>query len=168
MGGFLPYKGLNKLIEGYLDSPCSLGSSFWIGGLSDKESTAQIEARIAADDRIEFSQGFIDDEHLELQVKAADWVVLPYSNCFNSGVAIYALSCGTRALVPDTPVMREMENLTQFPSFEYFSDNKFREVLDSIFRAGRIEDPTPNTSVLDPENFRRKVCRLPKFTVTEI
>jgi len=148
-GRILPYKGINNLIDAYLDSPFSMNSSLWIGGPSDEESTEQIASRISADCRIDFNPGFVDDSYLELQVKAADWVVLPYSGGLNSGVAVYALSCGTRAVVPDSPVMREMEGVTQSSSFKYFSTNNFKEVLDSVLRQGRLEEQTPDISLLD-------------------
>mgnify|MGYP001059577050 CR=1 FL=1 len=149
-GRILPYKGVNNLIDAYLESVEGNGTSLWIGGPSDEESTQQIVSRVSGDDSIEFSPGFVDDAYLELQVKAADWVVLPYSSGLNSGVAIYALSCGTRAIVPDSPVMREMEQVTRFPSFKYFSKDNFREVLDSVLSNGRMKDPTPDNSKLDP------------------
>ena len=149
-GRILPYKGVNQLIDAYLERSEVDGTSLWIGGPSDQESTQQISSKVSVDDSIEFSPGFVDDAHLELQVKAADWVVLPYSSGLNSGVAIYALSCGTRALVPDSPVMREMEHVTKFPSFKYFSKKDFREKLDSILSDGRMMDPAPDISKLDP------------------
>lgn len=150
-GRILPYKGVNKLISSYLESPYSIGSSLWIGGPSDEESTEEIGTIVSGEHSIEFSPGFVDDAHLELQVKAADWVVLPYLGGLNSGVAVYALSCGTSAVVPDSPVMREMEGVTKSTSFKYFSDSEFREVLDSVLKQGRVDDPAPDTTMLNSE-----------------
>lgn len=150
-GRILPYKGANQLVDSYLESSHTTSSSLWIGGPSDTESTKEIASKLSKGCQVEFSPGFVSDETLELQVKAADWVVLPYLGGLNSGVAIYALSCGTRAIVPDSSVMKEMAGVTQSDSFKYFSEGEFPEQLNSVLVQGRIESPVPNTTMLDSE-----------------
>ena len=97
--GFYPTRALTNLIDAYLESVRSCnGTSLWIGGPSDQESTQQIVIEgVRSTTVLNLAQASLTMRTLELQVKAADWVVLPYSSGLNSGVAIYALSCGTRA-----------------------------------------------------------------------
>lgn len=77
-----------------------------IAGKAKREVQAEIEA--INDERIIFRPGFVADEDLQIYHRAADLVVLPYSNILNSGSAILSLSFDTPVLVPRLGAMGEL------------------------------------------------------------
>ena len=62
---------------------------------------AEIERAAAGDPRIELRLAFVPDEALQVYLRAADLVVLPYEEILNSGAALLALSFDCPILVPD-------------------------------------------------------------------
>lgn len=133
-GHVKPYKGVERLIKAFVNAkvPAETGS-LWVGGNASDEMKEVLISLANGHSNITLELNYINDTDLEMQVKAADWVVLPYFSGLNSGVAVYSLSCGARALVPDTEVMHELDDLTGGGSFEYFTKDNFSDVLVSLF-----------------------------------
>ncbi|MBK1856510.1 hypothetical protein JO972_16190 [Verrucomicrobiaceae bacterium 5K15] len=133
-GYIKPYKGVDRLIETFLKLKISPESaSLWVGGNTSEGMKKTLIDLTCDSSNIQLQLEYVAEDELETQVKAADWVVLPYFSGLNSGAAVYALSCGSRAVVPDTSVMRELDKLTGGGSFKYFRQADFTKVLSSVF-----------------------------------
>jgi beta-1,4-mannosyltransferase len=100
-----PYKGLESLIESFHkleDSDLSLR----IVGKPTDGLRAMVEAAVLSDSRVSARFGFLPDPDFVAEVSSAEIVCLPYSDLFNSGILLVALSLDRPVLVPDTPSTR--------------------------------------------------------------
>lgn len=141
-GGIRPNKGLERLIASFREYD-NMNASLWIGGRCSPGVECAIYESIVDDHRIEFVSGFIDETDLEVQVKAADLVVLPYTSGLNSGVIFYALSCGAHVLVPDTEVFREVDRLIGGGRVSFFGQDQFTAEFKRILKSSRVIHPNP-------------------------
>ena len=64
------------------------------------EDAPQLEALAARDPRVRLELGFVADDRLQLFLKTADLIVLPYRQILNSGSALLALSFDRPLLAP--------------------------------------------------------------------
>ncbi|MHB9099789.1 MAG: glycosyltransferase, partial [Syntrophales bacterium] len=74
--------------------------------------------------------GFVDDEKLELYIKAADVVVLPYKKMLTSGAAITALSFGKVVISPNISSFPETLEGTQSIMYDANSLDSFAKALN--------------------------------------
>jgi glycosyltransferase involved in cell wall biosynthesis len=112
-GQIAPYKGLEFLVAAFdelvkSDSSCRLiivgrpkgPKSYW----NDiRETLARSDARRCIIQKIEF----VPDEETELYFKAADALVLPYVNIFQSGVLFLSYSFGLPVIAADVGSLKE-------------------------------------------------------------
>lgn len=97
------YKNVARLLEvvsSIADPELSLRV---IGKPGDLRIRAEIEAAIAKDSRTSGLLEYVGDPQLAAEVGAAEIVVLPYVEMYNSGAAILALSLNRPIVVPATP-----------------------------------------------------------------
>ena len=81
-----------------------------IAGKPDHESIAEEISRLAKNDpRIRLHLGFIQEDEIQLHLKSADLVVLPFLEILNSGTALLSLSFGCPILVPEKGSMGELQ-----------------------------------------------------------
>jgi glycosyltransferase involved in cell wall biosynthesis len=112
-GNIAPYKGLDYLVSAFTplakeDDRYYLvivgrpkqEKAYW-GQI--KESIRQGEVRHRIKERIEF----VPDEETEIYFKAADVLILPYTQVFQSGVLFLGYSFGLPAIVTDVGSLRE-------------------------------------------------------------
>lgn len=107
-GRIRPYKGLEYLLQAF-EQIASKDDAYrlLIAGESKKGSEnyfSEIQQRIEASpykDRILQKIEFIPDEDAEIYLKAADVMVLPYRDIFQSGVLFLSYSFGLPAIVAD-------------------------------------------------------------------
>lgn len=71
----------------------------------------ELHAAAGSDSRIRMVPGFVPDAELQRFLRAADLVVLPYRDIFNSGSAVLALSFDRPILVPRLGGMPELANV---------------------------------------------------------
>jgi len=101
---------------------------------------------------VQFEERFLDDGELCREVRAATLVVLPYVSVFNSGSAIYALSCDTPILASDIPLFRELQGLVDGEWVRLFEPPlTARELMAALAAARRLkaEGASPSLDVLD-------------------
>jgi glycosyltransferase involved in cell wall biosynthesis len=80
-----------------------------IAGKPDRESIEEEINRLAKNDpRIHLHLGFVQEDDIQLYLKAADLVVLPFVEILNSGSALLSLSFGCPILVPEKGSMGEL------------------------------------------------------------
>jgi D-inositol-3-phosphate glycosyltransferase len=112
-GRLRPYKGLEYLIQAFQLLPQNSQHRLIIAGESKKGSEGyfeKIQSMIGQDvaaGRILAKIEFIADDEAELYLKAADVLVLPYKEIFQSGVLFLAYSFGLPAIATDVGSFRE-------------------------------------------------------------
>ena len=113
-GRLRPYKGLEYLLSAFeLLSKAEPSYRLVIAGESKKGSEAYYESiqnRIASHpnrDRIISRVEFIPDQDAEVYLKAADVMVLPYIDIFQSGILFLSYSFGLPVVAADVGAFRE-------------------------------------------------------------
>jgi glycosyltransferase involved in cell wall biosynthesis len=115
-GRIQPYKGLEYLVEAFESlSAAEAGPQFRliIAGAPKKEHEAywlDLRHRIergALRDRVLLAIRYISDEETEVYFKAADALVLPYTDIYQSGVLSLGYSFGLPIIATDVGVFRE-------------------------------------------------------------
>jgi beta-1,4-mannosyltransferase len=103
------YKNVPRLIRAF--SAVDAGDAVLLvaGQVEWPETEESVRRAAVTDARVRLNLQFVADADLQLYLNAADVVVLPFSEVFNSGSALLALSFDRPVLVPDTPTMRELQ-----------------------------------------------------------
>jgi glycosyltransferase involved in cell wall biosynthesis len=123
-GKIRPYKGIEHLVEAFrLLSPIRTGNYRLILAGEPKKGSEeylheiqQFVAREFCPEQVILKIQFIPDEEMELYFKAADVLVLPYKEIFQSGVLFLAYSFGLPVIATDVGSFREdiVEGYTGF------------------------------------------------------
>jgi len=79
-----------------------------LAGAPDGESMEEINGLAKNDPRIRLHLSFVQEDDIQLYLKAADLVVLPFMEILNSGTAMLSLSFGCPILVPEKGSMGEL------------------------------------------------------------
>ncbi|HEX6740108.1 MAG TPA: glycosyltransferase [Vicinamibacteria bacterium] len=109
LGQVRPYKNVPHLIRTFraLAAPDAI---LVVAGLPvTPELAAEVRAAAAGDRRVRVHLGFVPDGEVQVYLRAADLVVLPYRQILNSGSAILALSFARPVLVPEQGAMAELQ-----------------------------------------------------------
>lgn len=145
-GTVSPYKGLENAIIAYKNAKkenSTLPFFKIIGKSNSLEYQNKIEQLIGDENSIIFENRYIEDSELEILVKKAKAVILPYEQITNSGSLIYALSCRTNVVIKKSLLTNELfdnfpELINVVKTFETSNDlitimeSKF-EINQSIF-----------------------------------
>ena len=113
-GNIAPYKGLDVLVQALPELRSRLGAFrvLVVGGIKKGERdyfehvNTMIE-QLKVSDLIDQKIGYLEEEHVELYLKAADVLVLPYKRIFQSGVLFLAYSFGLPVVATDAGSLRE-------------------------------------------------------------
>jgi glycosyltransferase involved in cell wall biosynthesis len=147
-GRIVPYKGLECLVDGFhclarRDANCQL----IIAGEPMKgfESYMQRIRRAIAEgegaDRIRCRLEYIPDNETEVYFKAADVVVVPYKNIFESGVIFLAYRFGLPVIASDVGSFREeLTNSGAGLLFEPGNSAALAANLDAFFKSELYKD----------------------------
>jgi glycosyltransferase involved in cell wall biosynthesis len=82
-----------------------------VGNPATDELRYSIQERALQDDRVQVHLRFVLDEEVQVFMRAADLVVLPFKEILNSSSALLAVSFGVPVLVPDRGTMPELVEL---------------------------------------------------------
>jgi glycosyltransferase involved in cell wall biosynthesis len=100
VGWVRPYKGVRELVEAFR-SVRSVDARLFIAGQPGSEAfRAEIATLAATDDRVVTRFGFVPDDELQVYLKAADVVALPYREIFTSGSVLLAMTFGRAVIAP--------------------------------------------------------------------
>lgn len=111
VGLIRPYKNVPGLITAFRELPDD-DVVLLVGGKPLKEAWGRkVESAAGGDPRVRLRLDFLPPEDLLHHLAAADLVVLPFLEMFNSSSALLALSFDRPILAPDTSTMRELRDL---------------------------------------------------------
>ena len=106
--GYKNVPGLIRAFRGIADSNAVLV----VAGRPLSEDLAdEVRAAAAGDDRIRLRLGFVDAGDVQALLRSADLVVLPYTEIFNSGSAVLAVTFACPVLVPGFGALAELGDL---------------------------------------------------------
>lgn len=109
LGGIRPYKNLPSLIRVF-SKLRDKNLVLLIAGNPVSESIAEDINRLAKNDpRIRLHLSLVQEDEIQLYLKAADLVALPFREILNSGSAMLSLSFGCPILVPEKGSMGELQ-----------------------------------------------------------
>lgn len=108
LGQIRPYKNLTGLIDAFRLLPASDLRLLVAGRPVSRDLARQVRALAADDWRVRLHLNFVPPEEMQLYLRAADLVVLPYREILNSGSAILALSFARPILVPVRGALAEL------------------------------------------------------------
>lgn len=99
LGRIRGYKGTDELVAAFraLDDPAA---RLLIAGLPSQGAGRRLRAAAAADPRIRLHLAFVPDDEVQVWMRAADAVVLPFRDILTSGSAILALGFGRAVVAP--------------------------------------------------------------------
>jgi beta-1,4-mannosyltransferase len=106
-GQIRAYKGVPQLITSFRGLKRPSARLLIAGQPISIHLSEQIQAACQAEQNISFFSHFIPDGQIQLYMKAADIVVLPFQAILTSSTVILAMSFGRPLLLPDTGCLRE-------------------------------------------------------------
>lgn len=116
-----------------------------VGRVEDEELASLIRASATGDARVTVVPEYVSDERMATEMGAAELVVLPYREMFNSGISLLALSLDRPVLIPDNPINRAL-SIEVSPGWVHLyegtlTDKHLISALDAIRTPGRTEHP---------------------------
>lgn len=134
------YKGVDDLLSAFALTAID-GTLIVAGAPEGSETEERIRRTAAADERVRLLLDFIDAERVPTLFAAADVVVLPFRDVTHSGSVMLALSLGRPVLVPDTPVMRELQEVVGAAWVITYRGSLGPDDLTPALELDRQEDP---------------------------
>jgi glycosyltransferase involved in cell wall biosynthesis len=95
-----PYKGINELIESFKKIKDASVKLIIAGRIEDKALAELLKDKASDCQNILFELHYIEDDEMEIYLKAADVLVLPYRDIINSGSAVLGMSFGKAIISP--------------------------------------------------------------------
>src|SRR5215469_4864120 len=147
-GRIVPYKGIECLVEAFHRlTQCDANCRLIIAGEPMKgfekyaDSIRRVTAAGGGADRILCRLEFIPEDEIEVYLKAADVLVLPYRHIFESGVVFLAYRFGLPVIASDVGSFRE--ELTSSGAglvFESGNSGALAASLDEFFKSELYKD----------------------------
>jgi glycosyltransferase involved in cell wall biosynthesis len=128
LGTIRAYKGIERLVEVFRRIPDEDLVLVIAGKPWHTMPESQIQAFSQGDRRIVLVPQYIPDTELQTYYKAADAVVLPYTNVLSSGSALLAMSFGRPVIAPAVGCLSELITPETGILYDPFSD-------DGLYRA---------------------------------
>lgn len=100
MGQVRPYKGLERLIQAFVELDDASAMLIIAGQINDAGYAEHIRSQVDGRANIQFFLDYIPDEDLQLFFNSADICVLPYRRATTSGAALLAFSFGKPIVAP--------------------------------------------------------------------
>ena len=110
VGRIRPYKGILELSRCFNNSKL-FDCELLIAGIAENDLASKLLEVAAVNNFIKLYLDFINPENMQIYLRAADLVILPYREVLNSGSAILALSFDRPILVPAIGVLPELRDI---------------------------------------------------------
>lgn len=157
-GTIRTYKNVPALIRQFrnVDDPDFL--LLVVGAPSTKRLEDEVVTASGSDRRIRMSLKFVSVEDVQLFFNAADFVVLPFLDSWNSGSAILALSFNRPVLVPETGSVLELQESVGPEWVKTYRGEISPEILQQGFRwkVGMANNPEAPLEGLNWERIAEK------------
>ena len=136
VGQVRAYKGVPELLGAFsnLEGEARL---LIAGKPIPPEDAPHLETLAARDPRVYLELGFVPDDRLQLFLKAADLIVLPYRQILNSGSALLALSFDRPVLAPAIGSLPELAQKIGGGWLQLFSGDLEADDLRNALALGR-------------------------------
>jgi beta-1,4-mannosyltransferase len=99
-----PYKGVESLLEAFAQLHEPAVSLHVVGSPTTPDLRSAVLTAASVDTRVTARLEYVDDGALRNEIAAAELVVLPYRELYNSGAALLALSLDRPVLLPASEV----------------------------------------------------------------
>ena len=152
LGLVRPYKNVPRLIETVRALPAERGAVLLVAGEPlDRSLAEEIERAAGGDPRVRLRLRHVPDEDVQRFLRAADLVVLPFTDITNSGSALLALSFDRPVLVPRRGAMGELESLVGPDWVRAYEGELTPAILEEAiaWARGRRSHTGPDLSTLD-------------------
>ncbi len=100
LGQMRAYKGLERLISVFSDLRTPERLRLLLVGNPVNMPLEKLKEAVAVDGRIQIISGHVPDEDLQIYLRAADFMVLPYDKVLTSGTVYLSLSMGLPVIAP--------------------------------------------------------------------
>lgn len=107
-GKLRPYKNIPQFIRTFQQSPIDQHILYVVGSPATPKLGQDLLTLAENDERVQLVLNHIDDQDVQYYFRAADLVVLPYSEVLNSGAALLALSFDCPVLAPSIGSLGEL------------------------------------------------------------
>jgi glycosyltransferase involved in cell wall biosynthesis len=154
LGLIRPYKNVPLLVRAFRQLENSKAALCVAGKPHTPELAREIEMAADGDPRIRMNLGFIPDDDVQVYLRAADLVVLPFSEILNSGSALLALSFDCPILIPRKGAMQELEARVGKDWVRTYEGDLTVQTLDEALRWAR-ETARPARAPLEPFDWPR-------------
>ncbi len=154
-----PYKNVPHLVRTARGLPAQAGEVVLLIGGAPHTRTVAHEIREAAGDdpRVHLALEHVPDQDLQRYLRAADLVVLPFTDITNSSSALLALSFDRPVLVPDRGAMGELQALAGKEWVRTYQGELTPAILaDALDWAGRRPSEPPRLEALQWPEIARK------------
>ncbi|MGG6297993.1 glycosyltransferase [Leptolyngbya sp. AN02str] len=111
VGNLRRYKNAPQLVHLFRQLPNRDYQLYIVGKPSHPDIHVAIEQEAAADERVHLCLDFIPSDKMQLYLRAATLVVLPYQEILNSGSALLSLSFDCPVLVPQAGSLAELQDM---------------------------------------------------------
>lgn len=108
LGLIRPYKGIVQLIDSFKKLNSRSSRLIIAGRLHDKSLADILLKSTSSNENITLKLQYIDDDDIEVYMKASDALVLPYQDIVNSGTAILGMSFGKPVICPRMGCLPEL------------------------------------------------------------
>jgi glycosyltransferase involved in cell wall biosynthesis len=146
-----PYKNVPHLIGLVRALPPERKVVLLVGGEPlNRELASAIERAGGGDPRVRLTLRHVPEEHVQRFLRAADLVVLPFTDITNSGSALLALSFDRPVLVPCRGAMGELEELVGTDWVRTYDGELTPSLLEEALAWARARaDGSPDLSPLN-------------------
>ena len=162
LGLVRPYKNVPHLIRTVRSLPADMSVVLLVAGKPlTPDLAATVEAAAGSDPRVRLTLRRVPDDEVQRYLRAADLVVLPFTDITNSASALLALSFDRPVLVPSLGAMGELQALVG-PDWvrTYCGDLTPAVLSDAITWAGRRAGAMPDLDALDWSAIARRTLSL--------
>jgi glycosyltransferase involved in cell wall biosynthesis len=147
-GQVRPYKNVPGLIRAFRGLDDARAVLVVAGRPLGPGLAEDVRVAAAGDARIRLRLDFVDPEDVQVLFRAADLAVLPYSEIFNSGSAVLAVTFGCPVLVPDFGALAELGQLVGETWVRTYSGELTSDAIEAALARGRPASG-PDLTVLD-------------------
>jgi len=159
-GQIRPYKNVGALLAAFSRITDPDVQLVVAGEPRSPQIRREMTASAASDPRIHLRLGVVPEPDVPTHLAAADLVVLPFVEGFNSGSAMLALSLSRPVLLPHTPTFRELRDNVGEPWVHLYEGDLTAGILERAAEAIRSLDGAPDLSHFDWDRVAAQTLEL--------